>query len=288
MKLRNRSFAGTAVLMAFTILSLAIGSAAVVSKPILYPYGLAVAANGNLYVANTNGNNILVYSPAYVQLTSKTITKGISGPTAVAFDPDGNLWVANSNSNSITEYSSTCVQNTAHTITVGISNPKALAFDGIGGLWVQNGFSTLTVYPELPTSLAIGPLVTLTPASGIVTGIAAYRDFLVTGNNIDANVSGIAYTLNSAALSSGTLGKTCFAAAVDPAGNLYCGNNDNTLTVFSLKTGASSTLAQLSSFPTGIAVDAKRGRIYVALGTQNEIAVYSTSGTLLYTIVTAV
>jgi hypothetical protein len=51
------------------------------------PAGLAVDAAGNLYVANFGLNNILVYSPKYVQLANKTIKQNISGLEAVAMDP---------------------------------------------------------------------------------------------------------------------------------------------------------------------------------------------------------
>ena len=48
--------------------------------PVFQPYGLALDASGNLYVANSD-SKILKYNSAYVQQTSKTITKGIGGPT---------------------------------------------------------------------------------------------------------------------------------------------------------------------------------------------------------------
>src|SRR5271163_1086204 len=64
-------------------------------KPISFPRGLAVDAKGNLYVANSGGNDILIYNDSYVQTTSKTITQGVSNPTGVAIDSQGNLWVSN-------------------------------------------------------------------------------------------------------------------------------------------------------------------------------------------------
>ena len=48
--------------------------------PLNQPAGLAVDAAGNLYVANFGSNNILVYSPKYVQLPGKTIKKIIVVP----------------------------------------------------------------------------------------------------------------------------------------------------------------------------------------------------------------
>jgi DNA-binding beta-propeller fold protein YncE len=98
--------------IAFILLSLlALASAGFgATDPLAHPWGLAVDAKGNLYVANTYGYNILVFTPGYAAKKTLTITKGVSAPSGVAFDPLGNLWVANagpgngSNDGSITEW----------------------------------------------------------------------------------------------------------------------------------------------------------------------------------------
>ncbi len=64
-------------------------------NPLNEPNGLAVDAQGSLWVANTGDNNVVVFKPNYTQITAETITAGISHPTGVAIDPLGNLWVAN-------------------------------------------------------------------------------------------------------------------------------------------------------------------------------------------------
>jgi streptogramin lyase len=128
MKFRNIRFART---IACTLLCLcAFASASFAApKPISYPRGLAVDAKGNLYVANSDGNDVLVYNPSYGQVASKTITENIINPTGVAFDPQGNLWVANYGTSnggangSIAEYTNG-VENTSHSITNGIFAPR--------------------------------------------------------------------------------------------------------------------------------------------------------------------
>jgi streptogramin lyase len=125
------------------------------------PAGLAVDSAGNLYVANFGLNNILVYSPNYVQLFAKTIKQNISGPEAVAIDTYGNVWVANffGNANGtsgyITEYTAG-VQNTSATINNEISGPLYLAFDGLDNLWVLNNGASVTIYS--PTNAYAPPL----------------------------------------------------------------------------------------------------------------------------------
>ena len=76
--------------IAGTLLALfALASASFAANPLSYPWGLALDSKGNLYVANANANNILVFSPGYQLQTAKTITQGISVPSGVAFDPLG-------------------------------------------------------------------------------------------------------------------------------------------------------------------------------------------------------
>src|SRR5215471_17165481 len=68
------------------------------------PEGLALDANGNLYVANEGSNQVLVYNPNYVLQTTKSITSGLNAPTGVAFDSKGNVYVANRTGNFINGY----------------------------------------------------------------------------------------------------------------------------------------------------------------------------------------
>ncbi len=259
------------------LFSLAASSVAATKRPLNYPYGLAVDAKGNLYVANTNGNEVLVYNVSHAQVPAKTITSNVALPTAVAFDPNGNLWVANTGTpGSITEYSSTGAQNTSATLTTGLTQPNAIAIDGLDDIWVEDAYTNLIIFPAFQDS----PLVSI-PAGVSITGLAAHQAFLAVGGNTDS------FLLETSPLIKGTglpgiLSPTCYAMAYDAAGNLYCGNQDDTLTVMDIA-GTVTVLAKMGFFPTGLAIDNARGLVYVANGTGNSIAVYSTSGKLLTT-----
>jgi len=259
-------------------LSLLLGSAAAGTFPVSNPKGLTLDSKGNLYVANFASNQVLVYSPAYAQLTSKTISTNVSGPSAVAFDPTGNLWVANNTSNSITEYAPIGTQVPGATLTYQISDPQAMAIDGLGDVWVQDGFSSVSVYAAYQTA----PFLTfpVSPVNG-ANGIATYEMAGAVGSNANVEVFEISLLLSNQA-GAGVLASPCFSLAFDSAFNLYCGNIDSTLSVFS-KSGL-KTLAKLPFFPAGLAVDSARGRIYIAGGTANEIAVYSLSGKQIHKI----
>lgn len=278
MKNSNTNLIRIAAVAVLCLLPLAPRSMAATSHPLSYPYGLAVDAKGNLYVANSNGNQVLVYSPAHVQLTGKTITKNVSTPNAVAFDLDGNLWVGNGGTASITEYSPSGVQNVNGTISSGLTQPNTIAFDGLDNLWVQDAFATLLMYPQLGNQ----PLVTI-PTGSAITGLASHQGLFEVGSNFGTFVVQTSSTIQNNPVNITTITQTCYAMAWSTTNKLYCGNEDESLVVMDTAFKI-TTLAQLGFFPTGLAVDSVRGLIYVANGSGNEIAVYSTTGSLLATI----
>jgi YVTN family beta-propeller protein len=71
-------------------------------KTQLNPTGVAVASNGNIYVANFGANTVTTYDATGKRI-SPTIT-GLGGPFALAFDPAGLLYVLNQTSATITKY----------------------------------------------------------------------------------------------------------------------------------------------------------------------------------------
>jgi len=257
--------------------SLATSSVAATKRPLNYPFGLTVDAKGNLYVANTNGNEVLVYNANHMQVPTKRISNNVSAPTAVAFDGSGNLWVANDGSQvSITQYSPAGVQNTNATLTQGLIGPSALAVDGLNDLWVIDDFNNLIWFAANQS--------TPTPVGGgqTITGVAAHQAYLAIGSNTLTYVAEISLLFYNTPQISQFPGNS-FALAYDNTGNLYSANQDDTLTVMD-PAGNTRLVSNLGFFPTGLALDNTRGLIYVANGLGNEIAVFSTGGTLVTTI----
>jgi ligand-binding sensor domain-containing protein len=264
------------------LLVFASASFAAKKQPLNSPYGLAVDAKGNLYVANAEGGNILVYSPSYIQVTAKTITQGVNGPSAVAFDALGNLWVANYSSNSITEYTNG-KQDPNATLT-NIQMPLALATDGQGDLWVQNGSNNVSIY--MPTSAdgpASGLVRTITLPNNIYS-VAVGQGTFSWGSNGVTSVVAASSTLISGDYQNGYgIPNSGNALANDANGNLYIGNDDGSVNIMTPQ-AIEYGFVQLSFVPNGIAVDNAHGRVYFSNFNGNSIDVYSTAGTFLKTI----
>ncbi len=157
-------------------------------------------------------------------------------------------------------------------------NPTAIAVDGLYDVLNVNNFYLLGIWPS---ALEGEPLTTQTFGGASITGVATYKDLLLVGGNNNSFI-GENYAWAQQGVS-GQLPPTCFAPAFDAAGDLYCGNIDNTLTVVH-NTETPTLLAHLPFFPNGIAIDNKCGWIYISNGIGNEIAVYNTTGKLVHTI----
>lgn len=261
----------------FSLLAV-VASSAATTYSLNSPQGLALDSKGNLYVANNSGNQVLVYNTSYQQVTAKTITQNVVNPTGLAFDPSGNLWVVNAGNSHIVEYTPAgVVESDFYTYDGGV--PYAIAVDAIGDLWVETDYATVTLYSQGSGAI---PVTALSNPIDAFTGIATYQGVAVIGTNTQMQIRFIANMLTGQ-ITSYPLSETGFVMAFDTAGNLYGGNIDNTLSVYTA--GKTKTLVHLGFFPFGIAVDSARGRIYVADGNHNRIEVYNTSGTLLHTII---
>lgn len=253
------------------------------ATPLNTPYGLAVGAKGNLYVANYGGSEVLVYSPTYVQQTKKNITTGVSAPTGVAFDSLGNLYVSNAAPASLTEYDSTGKQ--IATITASLVDPVSIAIDAMDDVWVLDGPQIIRMYAPDGTLVNVNSAVL---AGDITSSIAVHKRFWAGGTTTVFAIGVAAFPLTNYGGFEETLANPTTAVTFDDASNLYaCGSNGS---VFVFNPFANQTVTSLTVgfAATGAVVDTKRQRIYLSSSALNEIAVYSIAsanfGTLLHTI----
>ncbi len=271
------------------------------TAPLNQPRGLALDASGNLYVANTLGDQVLVYSPAYQQLTAKTITQDILSPLMVAFDPTGNLWVSNMNpGNTGTEYLSHYAPNgnpidkkyTKNANSLSYVDP-ALAVDGVGDLWITgaNGFQTYILalnppagydsdfivdafffqYAPYTTVAAHGPWIAFGGATSAYWALAGA--FLTN----DGGLGDLPHLSSSESVPNGVV-----AMAFDARCNLYIaaydGNSGGIVqTVNAPAGGAPVSVLTLNYLPSAMAADSVRKRLYITDTSNNQIHVYSTS-----------
>ena len=224
-----------------------------------YPHGIAIDASGNVWVTN-NGGSCNVTELSSAGATNGTYPVG-SGPEGIAIDASGNVWVANYYSDNVTELSPT--GTTITTVTVG-TNPQGIAIDSSGNVWVTNWGSN-NVTELSPTGTTLGPYA----VGGNPWGIAIDTS----GNVWVANVSTNNVTELSpigATITTVTVGTYPRGIAIDASGNVWVTNNgSNNVTELS-PTGTTLGTYAVGSGPVGIAIDAS-GNVWVANGGSNNV-----------------
>jgi hypothetical protein len=118
------------------------------------PEGVIVQGD-QLFVANFNSNQVLVYSIQYTannQVSGLTqlvnITANISSPTRLALDANGYLYVANTAANDVTVYNGSDDYQAVYTISSpNVDRPLGVALDSSGNVYVGNNASnTISVF----------------------------------------------------------------------------------------------------------------------------------------------
>jgi len=238
------------------------------------PSGVAVDANGNVYVADAGNSLIREVSPvgAVTTLAGGDTTGAVNGPgasstfdypTGLALDASGNLYVADAGNNLIRLISKAGVVSTfAGSITdttSNFNNPTGVAVDAAGNVYVAGYINNniLQINQAGVVNIFAG-----TGSPGALNGPAASATFYYP--------SGV---------------------AVDASGNLYVADEVNNLirkittdgTVSTLagngKAGAADSTGTAASFngPAGIAVDGA-GNVYVADANNNLIRKITPAG----------
>jgi sugar lactone lactonase YvrE len=150
------------------------------------PVGIAFDASGDLWVANTNGNTIVEYTPSQLSasgapapaVTLSATASSIVGPLTIAFDASGKLWVANGDNaqNTVVAFSTSQLAasgSPAPVVTLSanagsLANPAGLAFDASGDLWVSNATGASIVEfsaSQIASSGSPVPTTSITSAS---------------------------------------------------------------------------------------------------------------------------
>jgi len=189
------------------------------------PQGVAVDNSGNVYVADSDNNDVVEWQPA--SNTSGLPVTGLDNPLGVAVDPAGNVYVANAGYDDVLEWQA--ANNTSSAIAYSSGNlTMGLAVDGFGNVYYMDD-----VYdPE---------------GSGWISAVSMWSPASGTVNTLP--ITGLAYS---------------YGLAVDAAGNVYVTEpKNNQVLEWSPATGVTTVLpfANLSN-PAGVAVDGA-GNVYV-------------------------
>ena len=212
------------------------------------PAGVAVASNGNIYVANFGANTVTTYD-ATGKPISPTIT-GLGGPFALAFDPsDLLLCVLNQTSATITKYQAD------GTLVATINLPNSTTSDGFaiapdGTFWVSQTNSGNMLHIDANGNFLQTYFVGGTPA-----GVALPSDgsvlFADTNHKYVARLD--PFTGSVTTFVSGLTQP--MGLAIDGNGNVYVSNSgSNTVTTYDSTGNATTPTLSTSAYPVGIAV----------------------------------
>jgi sugar lactone lactonase YvrE len=122
------------------------------------PYGHAFDAEGNLWVGNNRGDNLLGFLPGQINnsgspppaaIIDQTTTGTLDAARGPAFDADGDLWLSSRRTGQLVQYS---IDENGDPIPITTTNirledgttpaaPAGIAFDAEGNLWVTDSIS---------------------------------------------------------------------------------------------------------------------------------------------------
>lgn len=225
-----------------------VGDGAAATSAILsQPEGIAIDANGNVYVADADDNRIREISPrGVIETIAGTGVAGFSGdggpaaaaqvdhPYGLALDSEGNLYIAdlgNARVRKLTTDGNIATVAGGEATAIQLNAPRNVALDGAGNLYIAD-FGANQVYEMAP-----GGIFSIVAG----TGSAGY-----TGDGGPA----LQAQLTAPA-----------GLAVDTSGNLYIADSGNNC-VREVSDGGITTVFSITG-PTGLALNAS-GTLYVA------------------------
>jgi len=193
--------------------------------------GAVLDYSGNLYVADTSSNEILVIAPNGVTTSVLAITglgsPGLVSPTGLAIDGSGNLYVADTGNSRIVKISSSRAASVISTSSIALNAPQGVAVDVSGDIFISDTGNSRIIKIPSGGAAAVFTITNLSPVLSNQRGIA-----------------------------------------VDPSGNLYIADTGNSRAVKVSSAGVAGTplttvAGTALNGPSGVAVG-NNGMFYVA------------------------
>ncbi len=223
------------------------------------PYGVAVDAAGNVYIAQELGGTVTEIPVGGA--SPFVIGSGFSAPYGVASDAAGNVYVADPGNSTIKKIP--LGGGTPITLGSGFVTPLGVAVDAAGNVYIADAGNNLV--KEIPvgsnTPITIGGVVFSSPSAIAVD--AAGNVYVADAGNNQLKKIPVSSNTTQVILASGLNNPQ--GIAVDAAGNVYVGNRGSNV-VQMLPAGSSSlvTIGSGFSIPVGVAVDGA-GNVFVGV-----------------------
>ena len=217
------------------------------------PWGVAVDAAGDVFIANTGANQVVEVPAGGGTQTTLTVSvngQGLNGPQGVAVDGAGDLFIADNGNSRVVEIPAGGGAQT--TVGGGLSAPTGVAADGAGDVFIADiGLNQVVEVPAgggAQTTVGSG----LSSPYGVAVDGAGDVFIANAGANqmVEVPAGGGAQTTVGSGLSSP------YGVAVDGAGDLFIADNGNSRVVeVPAGGGAQTTVGSGLSAPAGVALD---------------------------------
>ena len=243
-----------------------------------FPEGVAVDGAGNLFVADTYNNQIVLETNTGTGYSASTLGSGFAQPNAVAVDALGNVIVADTFNNQIVLETQTSPGTWTQSVltTSALSEPYGVAVDPAGNIYIADTYNnrilieTLTKPGSTTYTEAVIPTSSLAEPQGVAVDAAGNVYIADTYNNrilMEAPSAGTYTESVVAAFPTSFNALLPISVAVDSNGRIYFTSGPTNALVRETPAGANYTetvlpTAPLSS-PGAISVDGA-GNVYLA------------------------